>query len=97
LKLRVDPAALEELLDAEEYAMQEFGPTVANEFRLTAASALEEITDSPKRYKKTRDSIRSKVLQPYPYSIIYEEIGDTVRVYAFAHDKRKPGYWRKRI
>jgi len=41
VKLRVDPEALEELLEAEEYVVQEFGATVANEFRLTTASALE--------------------------------------------------------
>jgi plasmid stabilization system protein ParE len=97
VKLRVDPAALEELLEAEEYVLQEFGVTVANEFRLTAAAALEEITHFPKRYTKKQKNIRKRVLWPYPYSIVYEEMEDTVRVYAFAHDKREPGYWRKRV
>ena len=96
MKLRVDPEALQELLDAESYTTQEFGNRVANEFRLSVAAALEEITQFPERYKKTQKSIRSNVLAPYPFSIIYERIDDTVRVYAFAHNKRKPGYWRKR-
>ena len=97
MKLSVDPAALEELLEAEEYTSQEFGKTVVREFRLNVASTLEEITQFPEHYSKTSDNIRAKTLQPYPYSIIYEEINDTVRVYAFAHNKRKPGYWRKWI
>ena len=96
MKLRVDPEALQELLDAEAYTTKEFGKHVANEFRLSVAAALEEITKFPERYKKTQKNIRSKVLIPYPFSIVYESINDTVRVYAFAHSKRKPGYWRKR-
>ena len=97
MKLRVDPAALEELMEAEEYVLQEFGVIVTNDFRLKAAAALEEITQFPKRYAKTRKNVRKKVLLPYPYSIIYEELDYVVRVYAFAHDKQRPGYWRKRL
>ncbi len=96
MKLRVDPEALRELLEAEAYTTLEFGEGVANEFRLSVAAALEEITEFPERFAKAEKNIRSKVLAPYPFVLIYECIGDTVRVYAFAHAKRKPGYWRKR-
>ncbi len=68
MKLRVDPAALQELLDAEEYTEAEFGATVVNEFRTAVADALEEITLAPQRYPKKKKDIRSKVLLPYPYS-----------------------------
>jgi toxin ParE1/3/4 len=97
VKLRVDPAALDELLQAEEYTTTEFGESVANAFRLAVASVLEEITEFPKRYATVRKKVRSKVLRPYPFSIMYEEINDTVRVYAIAHSKRKPFYWRSRL
>jgi toxin ParE1/3/4 len=97
VKLRVDPDALDELLQAEEYTTAEFGKSVANAFRLTVASALEEITEFPNRYATVRKKVRSKVLRPYPFSIMYEEMNDTVRVYAIAHSKRKPFYWRDRI
>ncbi|HEY3873904.1 MAG TPA: type II toxin-antitoxin system RelE/ParE family toxin [Candidatus Kapabacteria bacterium] len=96
MKLRLDPAALEELLNAEEYTTMEFGEVVATSFRLSVASALEEISEYPNRYKKVRNGIRAKVLNPYPFSIYYEEIDHTVRVYAIAHSKRKPFYWRNR-
>jgi len=97
VKLRVDPAALDELVQAEEYTTTEFGESVANAFRLTAASALEEITEFPKRYATVRKKVRSKGLRPYPFSIIYEEMNETVRVYAIAHSKRKPFYWQDRL
>ena len=97
MKLRVDPAALDELLQAEEYTTTEFGESVANAFRLAVASALEEITEFPKRYATVQKEVRSKVLHPYPFSIMYEQMNDTVRVYAIAHSKRKPFYWRDRL
>ncbi len=96
MKLRVDPAALEELEQAEEYTTKEFGEFVANAFRLAMADALEEIAEFPERYAPIRNTIRAKVLHPYPFSIIYEVVQDTVRVYAIAHSKRKPFYWRDR-
>ena len=33
----------------------------------------------------------------FPYSVIYAQRGETIFVVAFAHAKRRPGYWRKRI
>lgn len=96
MKLRLDPAALEELERAEEYTTKEFGEFVANAFRIAMAEALEEITEFPRRYAPLRDTIRAKVLHPYPFSIIYEEVNDAVRVYAIAHAKRRPFYWRDR-
>jgi plasmid stabilization system protein ParE len=97
VKLRVDPAALEELLQAEDYTSREFGATVVNDFRLINADALEEIAEFPEHYTTIWQGVRAKVLSPYPFSIIYEEVDDTVRVYAIAHAKRRPGYWRKRM
>ncbi|MFO0823732.1 MAG: hypothetical protein U0792_11545 [Gemmataceae bacterium] len=32
-----------------------------------------------------------------PYSIIYIETDAEIRIVAFAHHKRRPGYWKKRL
>lgn len=32
-----------------------------------------------------------------PYSIIYVESDNEIRVWAFAHHRRKPGYWKRRL
>ncbi len=32
-----------------------------------------------------------------PYSIIYTETADEIRVVAFAHNARRPGYWKNRL
>jgi mRNA-degrading endonuclease RelE of RelBE toxin-antitoxin system len=36
-------------------------------------------------------------LKIFPYRLIYGVDGEEVVVYAVAHVRRKPGYWRKRI
>ncbi|WP_224369147.1 hypothetical protein [Hyalangium versicolor] len=39
---------------------------------------------------------RRILLKRFPYAIVYIEIDASVRVVAFAHLRRKPGYWRNR-
>jgi len=35
-------------------------------------------------------------LTRFPYSLIYTESGDEIRILAVAHHSRRPGYWRGR-
>jgi toxin ParE1/3/4 len=35
-------------------------------------------------------------LRRFPFAIIYRVKGDTLRVLALAHRRRRPGYWRER-
>lgn len=39
---------------------------------------------------------RRVLLKRFPYAIIYIELDAQVRVLAFAHLRRKPGYWKSR-
>ncbi|NEE02735.1 type II toxin-antitoxin system RelE/ParE family toxin [Phytoactinopolyspora halotolerans] len=46
----------------------------------------------------TKDIPARKAAVPrFPYSIVYLVNDDTIRVLAFAHDRRKPDYWRTRV
>jgi toxin ParE1/3/4 len=36
-------------------------------------------------------------MQRFPYIIFYEELDAHLWIYAFAHSKRRPGYWLKRV
>jgi toxin ParE1/3/4 len=44
-----------------------------------------------------RTPCRQCVLTAVPYTIIYTETDDEIRVVAFSHHKRKPGYWKRRL
>jgi plasmid stabilization system protein ParE len=41
--------------------------------------------------------IRRVELSRFPYSLFYRVIGNEIQITAFAHHRRRPGYWLKRI
>lgn len=59
--------------------------------------AFEQIVEAPHRWPPFIGGTRRYVLPTFPYSLVYFVENDTVNVVAVAHEKRKPGYWRKRL
>jgi plasmid stabilization system protein ParE len=59
--------------------------------------AIEMVAEAPLRWAKYIAGTRRYVFPTYPYSLIFFVANDAVNVVAVAHDKRKPGYWRKRL
>lgn len=41
--------------------------------------------------------VRRAPVARFPYHVIYVEVKATIRVLAVAHDRRKPGYWKRRL
>ena len=41
--------------------------------------------------------VRRIPVKRFPYHVIYLETEATIRVLAVAHDRRKPGYWKRRL
>jgi plasmid stabilization system protein ParE len=37
--------------------------------------------------------VRQVLVRRYPYAVVYLETDDELRILAFAHAKRRPGYW----
>lgn len=44
-----------------------------------------------------RADVRRRVLQRFPYSIIYLVDRNEIVIVAVAHHKRRPGYWLRRL
>lgn len=40
---------------------------------------------------------RKAPVSGFPYHVAYLEMPDTIRILAFAHDSREPGYWHSRL
>ena len=59
--------------------------------------AFETISRAPRRWPHYLYGTRRYLLSRFPFSIVYLDDPDVVIVVAIAHNKRKPGYWRKRI
>jgi len=41
--------------------------------------------------------IRQKSTEVFPYGIVYLILDGEVVIVAYAHERRRPGYWRKRL
>ena len=68
----------------------------ADAFRDEALAAIDSLTESPTKWKLNEDGTRRCLLRHFPYTLHFEVEGKKVFVLALAHQRRAPGYWRKR-
>ncbi|HZK75649.1 MAG TPA: type II toxin-antitoxin system RelE/ParE family toxin [Candidatus Kapabacteria bacterium] len=96
MKVILIPEARKEFFEAVEFYANE-SPSAAEHFIDEFENARREIGLHPDRYRQVKGKYRVIHLDRFPYSLYYRALGNIVRINAVAHDKRKPGYWRKRI
>ena len=70
-------------------------------------SRVEQTLASIRRFPRSRraldtSGVRQALLRQFPYMLVYvDEVDSTgnhsIVIYAVAHTKRKPGYWRDRL
>lgn len=75
---------------------------VANRFAERVDEAMERIATEPHVWPLTSGvsehlRVRKFRIDRFPYSVLFVELPSEVRVLAFAHGKRKPGYWLRRV
>jgi plasmid stabilization system protein ParE len=59
--------------------------------------AVAVVFDAPHRWPKHTAGTRRYVFPTFPYELVYFVDADVISVVAVAHEKRRPGYWRKRL
>lgn len=99
--VRLDAEAVEELASAHaryEAVVGGLGEELADEVSV----ALARIQEQPRAYPLTPAvpralGVRRALLRRFPFAIVYLELGDEIRVLAIAHQRRRPGYWRRRL
>lgn len=69
---------------------------------LAVDGAVARIAAQPSAYPEipgiqARVAVRRARVWGFPYSVAFVELDDELRVIAVAHDKRRPGYWLKRL
>jgi len=99
LPWREHPEAREEYLGALDwYEGREvgLGTRLADGFD-SQVDFIREWPDAAPPYRGRRriPQIRCKGVDVFPYGIIYFVRDDEVVVVAYAHEKRRPGYWRR--
>ena len=59
--------------------------------------AVDQVTDAPHRWPMYLAGTRRYIFDVYPFSLVYFIEDDVIHIVAVPHDKRRPGYWRKRL
>lgn len=98
--LRVHRAALSELREAAQWYENQ-RPGLGDEFLAAVGATLERLTRFPKAgpvsaRASSQSGVRSLIVPGFPYSVLYRDGAKEIRVFAIAHSRRRPGYWRKR-
>lgn len=98
---REHPAARVELREAALWYDNEeagLGEQFADEME-TAVDFIREWPESAQPYHGRRrfPVIRRRGIDVFPYGIVYFVRDDEATIIAYAHAKRRPGYWRSRL
>jgi toxin ParE1/3/4 len=94
------PAAEAELRAAAEWYDDRAG--LGDDLSAIAQAVTEQIARTPEAFRPARGvgpttGAREAPIGPYPYKLIFVELPEEVRIIALAHDRRRPGYWRRRM
>lgn len=96
MKVRVLREAEAEISEAAAHYGRE-APTVVARFFAEVDQALARIAARPRAYAPIDRRYRGCIVGRFPYTIVYEVGAAEIEVLAFAHQRRRPGYWRERL
>ena len=96
MRIRQHPAATAELDEALDWYAQR-NPRAAEALWREVQHARALVIALPRAAPAISPHARRLVLHGYPYDIIYCLAGEEILVVAYAHHKRRPGYWRERL
>jgi toxin ParE1/3/4 len=85
-------AELDESALFYESRVRGLGKSFASEVQRTISL----IRQFPEAGSRSGDTTRKVLVDRFPYSIVYRQASDAVVIVAFAHVRRRPGYWHRR-
>ena len=90
------PEAESEFVAAQAfYDDREFG--LGKDFMDEVHETIGRIVEFPNSWQQYSYRTRRCLCNRFPYSVIYRHTAAELTVYAVAHQKRKPGYWKDRL
>ena len=87
------PQAEVEIQEAMHWYLER-SALAANAFKAELIEAIDSLADHPERWPANEEGVRQRILRRFPYTRHYGFDELTVTVFAVAHHRRKPGYWR---
>jgi toxin ParE1/3/4 len=97
MTFRILPQADAELKEAIAFVLEK-SPDGAQRLKDRIEKALAEIQENPELFGIVDENdVRRKLVRKSDYSILYTVDLFEILVIAIMHQKREPGYWRKRL
>ena len=91
------PLAEEELTSGAVFCANRVNHALGQDFIAESERSVAPLRQYPQIGSPWRGALRRLPIRRFPYSIVYYQSGDVLRIVAMAHQKRKPGYWRGRV
>ena len=93
--VRFHPAAADETAAAAEW-YTERSARAAGRFLDELDHLLERIAEAPHSFPVFDGDLRRAVFRRFPFYVVFRADDSNVVVFAVAHARRRPGYWRDR-
>ena len=99
--LRLDEEAAGEIVEAIRwYEQQRRG--LGSGLRSEARAMLDTVRARPLTFARlslpeTDLEFRRALLRRFPYAFVFMDLPEEIRVVAFVHQRRRPGYWLNRV
>lgn len=90
------PDALREAEQAVGY-YRAISPGLAERFLRALDDAVARIVQNSDAWVQLNNGVRRVLLAGFPYALVYRVEANEIIVYAVAHQRRRPGYWRRRL
>jgi toxin ParE1/3/4 len=95
-RITFHPDADAEVTEAVQY-YEIRSPGLGGELLDEVERALGQIARNPEAGQRIGHRVRRKTLWRFPYNLVHGVQPDRIRIVAFAHQKRRPLYWRGRL
>lgn len=69
----------------------------AIQFSTELRTAYRAVQAQPHAYPAYLHGTRRKILDRFPFSVVFREFPDRIEIVAVAHAKRRPGFWIDRL
>ena len=95
-KIKFHPEARKEIQHETRF-YKKGGHVTVNRFSEEAKKSSRQIQNNPEMWTSITERLRGKILSRFPFTMIYAFNDEMIFIVAFAHHKKKPGYWKDRI
>jgi toxin ParE1/3/4 len=71
-------------------------PGLGRDFFDEVVAVMRAVVETPEAGTTQDPPYRRMLCRRFPFAVVYRQVGDELRILAVAHQRRRPGYWKKR-